>query len=155
MTRGPALRAAAALAVAVITGVLMASCGVPGNALAEQLLGREFKTGGPADVTGYDLVPGSQLTLAFYRDHDNADAFGGDAGCNSMGAAAAWDGNTVRAADGLTQTEMACEGLMGQEAWWAGLLTSGITLALDGGTLTVTANGEGGPVTIRMTESVG
>jgi hypothetical protein len=50
---------------------------------------------------------------------------------------------------------MACEGLMGQEAWWAGLLTSGITLAPDGGTLTVTANGEGGPVTIRMTESVG
>lgn len=177
MTPGPAFRATIALAAALV----LAGCGVPGSAtapgtgsstapgspdtahaaasdppgatLAERLRGREFETAGAGDVTGYALVPGSQLTLSFYRDHQNADAFGGSVGCNSMGGTAAWDGDTVRAAEGLARTEMACEGLMDQEDWWAGLLNAGITLALDGATLTVTATGDAGSVTIRMTDS--
>lgn len=151
------------LAGVLVLAGLAAGCARPGSAgpettapepagesLAVRLLDRSFETTGAGDVTGYDLVPDSALTLSFYRDHEGAEAFGGDAGCNSMGGRATWDGDTVRAAEGLVQTEMGCEGLMDQESWWAGLLTAGIALTLDGDTLTVTAEG---PVRITMTDS--
>lgn len=122
------------------------------SSLAEQLMDRSFETTSPDDVVGYDLVADSALTLSFYRDHEGASAVGGDAGCNAMGGAATWEDNTVRATE-LIQTEMACEGLMEQEAWWAGLLTDGVALELDGDILTVTAGSAGEKVTITMTDA--
>lgn len=123
-----------------------------GDSLAAQLTGRSFETASAADATGFNLVPNSALTLSFYLDHEGRDAIGGDAGCNSMGGVAIWDGDTVRS-DDLAQTEMACDGLMEQETWWAGLLTSGLELALDGDVLTVRAAGEAGPMQITMRDS--
>lgn len=106
------------------------------GALPERLLGRSFETRGPGDVTGFDLVPDSTLTLTFDADPDGAPTLGAGAGCNHMGGPVAWDAGTARPIDGFARTEMACDGLMEQEDWFFALLNAGLTFSLDGDYLT-------------------
>jgi heat shock protein HslJ len=89
------------------------------------------------DGADFPLVANTQVRLGFHGDQLNASA-----GCNSIGGRYAIDGN-VLVVDQLAMTEMACDppALMAQDTWFAQLLGSRPTLALDGDTLTVTSGG--------------
>jgi|HigsolmetaAR201D_1030396.scaffolds.fasta_scaffold12133_3 heat shock protein HslJ len=102
--------------------------------LADALPGRTFLS---TAVEGFTLVEGTRIELRF-----DADQLGAHAGCNHLSGAWSADGD-VLVVDSLVQTEMACEPstLMDQDTWLAAVLTSRPTLALDGDTLTVTAEG--------------
>lgn len=87
------------------------------------------------------LVAGTRITLDFVQDGHR---LGAQAGCNSMGGMAAFEGGRLIARD-LATTEMGCDPPRhAQDEWLAGFLTSrpewsasGATLTLDNGTARV------------------
>ena len=84
-------------------------------------------------IAGADLVPGTQVRLAFMDGSLSASA-----GCNIMGGTYSIDGDRL-ATTQLSMTEMGCdEQRARQDEWLAGFLSSTVTLALDGATLTLT-----------------
>jgi heat shock protein HslJ len=88
-------------------------------------------------VEGFTLVPDTQVTLTF--DGDNISAQGG---CNTLGSTWSIEGDVLVVAP-MVHTMMACEPstLMDQETWLNAVLTSKPTVAIDGDTLTITAQG--------------
>jgi heat shock protein HslJ len=88
-------------------------------------------------VEGFTLVDGTQVVLTF--DGPNLAA---NAGCNQLSSAWSVEGS-VLVVPAMAQTEMACDpaALMDQDTWLGSVLTSRPTLALDGDTLTVSAQG--------------
>jgi heat shock protein HslJ len=110
--------------------------------LSEALKGTFVAT----DVTGFTLVPGTQVEVTF----DGAN-FSANAGCNTMAGTWSLDGD-VLIVPPMAQTLMACTapGLGDQETWLAAVLTSKPTVAVDGDTLTITAKGS--TVTMKAKE---
>ncbi len=102
--------------------------------LATALAGRTFVS---TAVEGYQLVDGTEIALTF--DGSNIGAAGG---CNQMGSTWSLEG-AVLVVPEPAMTAMACEpaALMDQDTWLAAVLTSRPTVALDGDTLTLTAEG--------------
>src|SRR4051794_19084083 len=88
-------------------------------------------------VEGFTLVPETQVRLTF--DGDNLSAQGG---CNTLGGTWSIEGD-VLVVPPMVHTIMACEPstLMDQETWLDAVLTSRPTVAVDGDTLTITADG--------------
>jgi heat shock protein HslJ len=99
-----------------------------------QLDGHEFVS---ADVAGYELVAETRIRLTFEGDRISADA-----GCNQLGGTWSFDDDALVVPDDIVMTEMACDppALMDQDTWLASFLTSRPTVALDGDTLTLTAD---------------
>lgn len=102
--------------------------------LATELPGRTFLS---TSVEGFTLVEGTQIEITF--DGANIGARGG---CNQLAGTWTVDGD-VLVVPPMAQTQMACEpaSLMDQDTWLSSVLTSRPTLALDGDTLTITAEG--------------
>ncbi len=93
--------------------------------------GREFVS---EEVQGHELVPDSQIRIAFQDE-----ALSANAGCNTMNGGYAFDGSTLEV-EMLATTEMACEEpLMAQDQFVSELLMGGPTVTLDGDTLTITS----------------
>lgn len=107
--------------------------GLSGGDLAMALDGNVYVS---TEVSGYDLVDGSELTLTF-----DEETLGVTAGCNSMGSAYTVDGTTLMWVDQPISTLMGCEDdLQAQDTWIAGLLTEGVAASVDGDQLTLTAD---------------
>ncbi len=102
--------------------------------VADALRGHTFVS---TAVEGFTLVPDTQVTLTF--DGDNLSALGG---CNTLGGTWSLEGD-VLVVPPMVHTMMACEpsALMDQETWLNAVLTSKPTVAVDGDTLTITAQG--------------
>jgi heat shock protein HslJ len=98
------------------------------------LVGRTFVS---TDSTGHDLVPGSQVRLAF----QDGGQLGVSAGCNSMGGPYAITDSTLDITGPMMQTEMACDApLMDQDTWIAGFL-DGAVMTFNGTTLLLVNDG--------------
>jgi heat shock protein HslJ len=82
------------------------------------------------------LVEGTQLTLSFHE----GSRIGANAGCNSMGGRYAIEGGKLVISDAAI-TEMACPGVLDQEAWYMKLLQSKPTVAQDGDALVLESGG--------------
>jgi heat shock protein HslJ len=129
-----------AFALLALAGLTLAACGSdddgaaapdsPGAPSAADLSGRGFVS---SDVTGYDLVEGSEITMTFLDD-----AVSVNAGCNTMnGGFEITDGSFV--ADQFAMTMMACDdALMEQDTWLSEFLSSSPSISLDGSTLRFT-----------------
>lgn len=103
------------------------------------LVGHEFVS---TDVSGHQLVEGSEIRLTF-----EGDRLGASAGCNQLSGMWSLDGDVLVVPENMAMTEMACEpALMDQDSWLADFLTSRPTAALDSDTLTLT----GGDVTLTL-----
>ncbi len=135
-------------ALLALAGLTVAACGSDdssnsdaGNApTVEDLDGRTFVS---TDVTGYDLVDGSEINMTFL-----ADSMSVNAGCNGMnGGVQIAEG--VLTAGPFAATMMACdEALMDQDTWLSDFLMDLPTIALDGETLTLSS----GDTTITLDE---
>ncbi len=112
---------------------------------ATQLDGRTYLS---TAVTGYTLVDGTEIAVSF--DGANISANGG---CNTLGSTWSLEGDVLVVPE-MRSTMMACEpaALMDQDIWLSSVLTSRPTVALDGDTLTITA--QGATVTIVDKEAV-
>lgn len=107
---------------------------------ADALDGRTFTS---TEVTGYELVAGSTITLSF-----DGDQLGASAGCNQLGSTFEVDGTTLSWTGTPRATMMACdEALMAQDTWLTDLLTGGVEATLSGEDLTLTS----GEVTVALT----
>jgi heat shock protein HslJ len=119
--------ALATIGAALLATTALAACG-PG---APDVAGRTFIA---TQVTGHQLVAGSQLVVAFTQDE-----VGLQPGCNSMSAPATWDDGTLRTTGEMRSTMMACgDELTEQDQWFSDFVSSAPTLAVDGDTLTLT-----------------
>ena len=139
-----------ALALLALAGLTFAACGSDGDGdgaadststpTAEDLSGRGFVS---SDVTGYDLVEGSEITMNFLDDSVSVNA-----GCNTMnGGFEIADGAFV--AGQFAMTMMACDDpLMAQDTWLSEFLASSPSISLDGSTLSFS----GDDVTITLDE---
>ena len=135
--------------VAVLT--LAAGCGsgdeaadpsptYAGPAPAEWLDGSTFTS---TEVTGHELVEGTQIELTFEGDRLSASA-----GCNTQGAPYSLDDGRLAWTEDPASTMMGCDAdLMEQDEWLAGLFTAGVDLAGDADGMTLTS----GDVTITLT----
>jgi heat shock protein HslJ len=95
------------------------------------------------EVTGYDLVEGTEINMTFL-----ADSMSVSSGCNSMTGGFEIDEDVLTAGP-FAATMMACEQpLMDQDTWLSEFLSSLPTIALDGETLTLA----GGDTTITLDE---
>lgn len=97
-----------------------------------------------SEVTGYDLVPDSELTLTF-----DGDTLAVNAGCNTMTTTYSLTDSVLKWTGTPAATMMGCdEALTAQDAWITGLLTKGMAAeGIDGGaSLTLTS----GDVTITL-----
>jgi heat shock protein HslJ len=138
-----------AIALLALAGLTFAACGSDDDGAAsdsssaptaEDLSGRGFVS---SDVTGYDLVDGSEITMNFLDD-----AVSVNAGCNTMnGGYEITDGAFV--AGQFAMTMMACDDpLMAQDTWLSEFLASSPSISLDGSTLSFS----GDDVTITLDE---
>ena len=139
-----------AIALLALAGLTFAACGSDDDAdgaadststpTAEDLAGRGFVS---SDVTGHDLVDGSEITMRFLDDSVNVNA-----GCNTMnGGYEITDGAFV--AGQFAMTAMACDDpLMDQDTWLGEFLASSPSISLDGSTLSFS----GDEVTIILAE---
>ena len=104
------------------------------------------KTFAGSAVEGFDVVEGSEIRISFEDATLTATA-----GCNTLGATYAIEGATLTVSD-VSTTLMACsDPLMAQDQWLADLFGSGVTVALDGSTLTLT--GQDATVTLEEASS--
>jgi heat shock protein HslJ len=102
--------------------------------LSTALAGRTFLSDA---VEGFTLVDGTQVALSFEGTN-----IGAVAGCNQLSSTWTVEGD-VLVVGPMAQTQMACEPatLMDQDTWLASVLTSRPTIALEGDTLTIGADG--------------
>jgi heat shock protein HslJ len=126
-----------AIALLTLAGLSFAACGSDDDSsggadsgsapTVEDLSGRGFVS---TEVTGYDLVEGTEITMNFLDD-----AVSVNAGCNTMsGGFEITDGTFV--AGQFAMTMMACDDpLMAQDTWLAEFLASSPSISLDGSTL--------------------
>ena len=140
------------IALLALAGLTVAACGSDDDGggddsilrssapTAEDLSGRGFVS---SDVTGYDLVEGSEITMNFLDDSVSVNA-----GCNTMnGGFEIVDGAFV--AGQFAMTMMACDDpLMDQDTWLSEFLASSPSISLDGSTLSFS----GDEVTITLDE---
>lgn len=96
--------------------------------------GREFVS---TEVVGFQLVPGTQISLTF-----DGDRLGAVAGCNQLSSTWSLQAEALVVPD-VASTMMACEPptLMDQDTWLSAFLTSEPTVMLDGDTLVLTVGG--------------
>ena len=136
-----------AFALLALAGLTLAACGSddggaePADApTTSELSGRGFVS---TDVSGYDLVDGSEITMNFLDD-----AVSVSAGCNTLnGGYEITDATFV--AGQFAMTMMACEdALMNQDTWLSEFLASSPAISLDGSTLSFS----GDEVTITLDE---
>jgi heat shock protein HslJ len=143
-----------AIALLALAGLTFAACGsddpgtipepvddtaagsgddVSGGALsAEDLAGMGFVA---SEVTGHELVDGSEITMNFLDDSVSVNA-----GCNTMNGGFEIADGTFTARQ-FAATMMACEQpLMDQDMWLSEFLSSSPAIALDGSTLTLTGD---------------
>jgi heat shock protein HslJ len=139
-----------ALALLALAGLTLAACGSDDSGAAsdsngsapttEDLDGRTFVS---TEVTGHDLVEGSEINMIFL-----AESMSVNAGCNGMNGGFQIDENVLTAGP-FTSTMMACdEALMDQDTWLSDFLMASPAIALDGSTLTLT----GDEATITLSE---
>ena len=87
------------------------------------------------DLIGYELVPGSQVTMTFDGDQLTVNA-----GCNTMGSGYDLDGNVLRWEGVPRTTLVACTAeAMAQDTWITGLLVEGVDVELEGNALTLSS----------------
>ena len=142
-----------ASALLALAGLTLAACGSDddngadsANApTADELSGLRFVS---SDVTGYDLVEGTEITMAF-----DDDAVSVNAGCNTLnGGYEITDGEFV--AGQFAMTMMACdEPLMAQDTWLSEFLSASPAISLDGSTLSLT--GDETTITLDEVEPAG
>ena len=127
-----------ALVLVVLPVIVLAACGSDGDSssgsspTANELAGTTFES---TDVTGYDLVPDSMITIGF-----EANDLGATAGCNSMSGAYTIADDTLEI-NALAATEMACDdALMAQDLWLNDFLTGSPSIVFDGETLTLSGD---------------
>jgi heat shock protein HslJ len=126
-----------AIALLVLTGVTLAACGSDDSSTSDSvsaadLSGKEFVS---SDVTGHELVDGSQITMNFLDDTVSVNA-----GCNTMNGGFEIADGTFTVAQ-LASTMMACpDPLMEQDAWLGEFLAASPAIALDGSTLILTGD---------------
>lgn len=133
-----------AIALLALAGLTFAACGSDDDSTAtltaEDLDGRAFVS---SEVTGYDLVEGSEINVTFL-----ADSMSVNAGCNAMNGGFQIDGDVLTAGP-FASTMMACDQpLMDQDMWLSDFLTALPTITLDGETLTLA----GDETTITLNE---
>jgi heat shock protein HslJ len=135
-----------AIALLALAGLTLAACGSDdsgssdGSLTAADLDGRTFVS---TEVTGYDLVEGTEINMTFL-----ADSMSVSGGCNSMNGGFEIDEGVLTAGP-FAATMMACDQpLMDQDTWLDEFLTSLPTIELDGETLTLA----GGETTITLAE---
>ena len=77
------------------------------------------------EVTGHDLVAGSEIRLTFAGAN-----LGANAGCNQLRGTWSLEGDVLVVPENMAMTQMACEpALMDQDSWLAEFLTSRPTVA--------------------------
>jgi heat shock protein HslJ len=129
-------------AVLTLLVLALAGCGEATEAeddrgvAADDSSGRTIADGDyvSAEITGHDLVPGSEIRLGW---HDGRLAL--NAGCNSMSGPAAVEDDELRVRD-LAGTEMGCApALMDQDAWLVDFVTAGPKVSVDGDAFTLSS----------------
>ena len=97
------------------------------------------------EVTGHELVADTQIRLTFEDDNLSVNA-----GCNTMFAPYELTDDSLMWTSDPASTMMGCsDELMAQDQWLAELFTTGVAVAADGATLTLTAD----DVTIVVTRA--
>ena len=97
------------------------------------------------EVTGHELVADSQIRLTFEDDNLSVNA-----GCNTMFAPYELTDDSLMWTSDPASTMMGCsDELMAQDQWLAELFTTGVAVAADGATLTLTSD----DVTIVVTRA--
>lgn len=130
----------------VVVLLLVGACGdgngaAPGRTTSE-LAGRTFVVTS-LDSADHDLVPGSQVVLAFSEGEVAVHA-----GCNHLSGQVSEDGERLLVT-ALGGTEMGCAPpLMAQDAWLSSFLTSGPRMSSSSASLTLS----GGGTTMRLHE---
>jgi heat shock protein HslJ len=137
-----ATRRAAVLATAFALCALAACGDDDGGSSAEpDVDGTEWVS---SEVTGHELVAGTEIRLTFQNGRVSANA-----GCNTMGGEYTFDGSTMSVA-AMEMTDMGCEEqLAAQDEFLATQLGSGPTVEVDGDLLTLTS----GEATMTMIDS--
>lgn len=140
------MRSALRLLIVVLAAVVPAACGDddeplatddgttgPGGvALAEEYVSVEVSEGDDARP----LVVGTTITMRF-----DGDQLGASLGCNQLGALYQIDGDRL-AVQEISMTEMGCDPERhAQDQWFAELLQSSPTVAVDGDRLVLAAGG--------------
>lgn len=129
----------------VVSAVLvLLGCARPpgGEAHAPGAPGLSGRTFTSVDVEARTLVPGTRIEVAFQDDG----RLTARAGCNTLGGRVRTDGGRMVVED-LGSTAMGCDpARLGQDQWLAGLLASGPSWQMSGGTLVLRA----GDTTIRL-----
>ncbi len=118
--------------ILLIAAVALAACSSAGGASGSPatLDGHTYLS---TAIAGAELVPGTQVRLAFIDGNLSANA-----GCNTIGGGYAIEGDRLLTAQ-LSTTDMGCdEQRARQDAWLAGFLGAGATATLADTTLTLT-----------------
>lgn len=89
------------------------------------------------EVTGHDMVQGTNVTLAFDGEQVSVNA-----GCNTMGGTVTLEGGTLTLGDQVQSTLMGCsDELSAQDTWITDWLQGGVDATLDGNALTLEGDG--------------
>lgn len=115
----------------------------PTPVIGADLAGRTFVS---TSVTGFELIDGTEIRIAFEEDHLSASA-----GCNTVGSAYTVENGLISVSE-PSATLMACDPqLMAQDDQLIGFLTDDPTITVSGDVLTLA----GADVTVEMQEESG
>jgi heat shock protein HslJ len=135
------------VALLALAGLTITACGSDDSPTSDSVTAADLSNRGfeSTDVTGHDLVDGSEITMNFLDD-----AVSVNAGCNTMnGRFEIADGTFT--AEQFAMTMMACpDPLMAQDTWLSEFLASSPSIAVDGSTLTFT--GDDATITLEEIE---
>ena len=136
-----------AVALLALAGLTVVACGSDDTSTSDSVSAADLSNRGfeSTDVTGHELVDGSEITMNFLDDTVSVNA-----GCNTMNGRFEIAGDTFTA-EQFAMTMMACpDPLMAQDTWLSEFLASSPTIALDGSTLTFT--GDDASITLEEIE---